>query len=203
MQRLTLRDPSDNRFLARIVDRDGFAFVLDFGDANTIADASRKVAHGFTLGTGPGAEHVPANSADILEKLALHYLHEGLDVSLDKPAAKVHGRVFDDPDVTRMAVREARPAFPPPEPDEHTEQVTLESVALEPQPVLKVAVAALDRAPMTLPEPDEEDEPTELVPEEMRLRALDADGATQRHSVLGDMAAAALNLPDADDQSTE
>lgn len=201
MQRLTLRDPKDARFLARIVDRDGFAFVLDYGDASTIADATDRIARGFTLGTGDDERFVPPNTPKFLDDLALHYLHAGLDVALETPPQQVHGRVVADPDATRMRVRaEVAAAKPTPAPnDENTEYVTLESMPLN---AAGMTVTAFDAEGVgldpytTLDPPDEDDEPTELVPEEMRMRAMDPTRITQRHSTVGQFAAMALEDDD-------
>ncbi len=40
---------------------------------------------------------------------------------------------------------------------------------------------------------DEDEEPTELVPEEMRMRALDPTRVTQRHSTVSQFVAMALD----------
>ncbi|MCB9676749.1 MAG: hypothetical protein H6737_16655 [Alphaproteobacteria bacterium] len=86
MLRLTLRAREDARFLARIIERDGFAFVLDYGDSSMVADASERIARGFSLWRGGKLETVSPSSPDLLPLLAEFYAQEGLLVSLEEPA---------------------------------------------------------------------------------------------------------------------
>ncbi len=82
---LTLRSGRDGRFLARIVDRDGFAFVLDFGDRRIIDDVSKRLLKGFTMWRmGTLITAVP-QQAEMLPLLAEFYAHEGLLVSFEEP----------------------------------------------------------------------------------------------------------------------
>ncbi|MEQ1502504.1 MAG: hypothetical protein ABMB14_09740 [Myxococcota bacterium] len=86
MLRLTLRSGRDGRLLARIVDRDGVLFVLDFGDPATLTDASRRVLHGgFSVHwQGQSETAIPTNPA-LLRQLALYYASQGLLVFFDEP----------------------------------------------------------------------------------------------------------------------
>ncbi len=86
MLRLTLRARDDARFLARIIERDGFAFVLDYGDAAMVADASERVARGFSLWRDGKLETVSPSSPELLPLLAEFYAQEGLLVALEEPS---------------------------------------------------------------------------------------------------------------------
>jgi len=82
---LTLRSGRDGRFLARIVDRGGFAFVLDFGYQRVIDDVSQRLLKGFTMWRmGTLVTAVPQQS-EMLQLLAEFYAHEGLLVSYEEP----------------------------------------------------------------------------------------------------------------------
>lgn len=85
MLRLTLRSSKDGRFLARIVDRGGFPFVLDFGDRRIIEDASQRLLHGFTMWRHGRLISAPPGDADLLALLADFYAGEGLLVFLEEP----------------------------------------------------------------------------------------------------------------------
>lgn len=80
-----MRARDDARFLARIIERDGFAFVLDYGDASMVADASERVARGFSLWRNGKLETVSPSSSQLLPLLAEFYNQEGLVVSLEEP----------------------------------------------------------------------------------------------------------------------
>ncbi|MBT3224036.1 MAG: hypothetical protein HN348_33625, partial [Proteobacteria bacterium] len=85
MLRLTLLSNRDGRFLARIIDRDGFAFVLDFGDRRVIDDATQRILHGFTMWRyGKLVSAVP-QTPELVLTLADYYAREGLLVFLDEP----------------------------------------------------------------------------------------------------------------------
>ena len=85
MVSLTLRSGRDGRFLARVVDRGGFAFVLDFGDQRVIDDVSQRLLKGFTMWRmGTLVTAVPQQS-EMLQLLAEFYAHEGLLVSYEEP----------------------------------------------------------------------------------------------------------------------
>ncbi|MCA9570458.1 MAG: hypothetical protein KC656_21590 [Myxococcales bacterium] len=207
MQRLTLRAAEDSRFLARIVERDGFAFVLDYGDPEMIADATDRINRGFSVLVSGHLEHVAPGAADLMPRLAAFYEADGLLVSLETPMTHMPGRVFDDPDATRLK----RPASDVQtvllERDDETDLVTLESLSLD---AARVADAPPARRllwnpgplePLPMAERPDEEEVTELVPEEMRRRALSGDEATERHSVAGALAAAALAELEAEDEA--
>ncbi|HHO52983.1 MAG TPA: hypothetical protein ENK18_19430 [Deltaproteobacteria bacterium] len=86
MLRLTLRDGHDGRLLARIIDRDGYAFVLDYGDRAVVADAARKVMQGgFLVRWEEVIEEASPGSPTFFRLLAMHYATEGLLVSVDEP----------------------------------------------------------------------------------------------------------------------
>jgi len=85
MLRLTLRSSRDGRFLARIIDRDGFPFVLDFGDRRIIEDASQRLLHGFTMWRHGRLITAPPQDPDMMPLLAEYYAGEGLLVFLEEP----------------------------------------------------------------------------------------------------------------------
>jgi hypothetical protein len=167
--RLTLRSGRDGRLLARIVDRDGVAFVLDYGDPAVVADASRKVLHGgFQVVWGGTVENVGAGTPNLFRMLAVHYAESGLLVAVDEPGWPRREGV--DP----MDVPEP-PSDGPPTllPDEWTEgadhdteilsrrDLTRLKARLEAERVVREwKPARLE--PVPLPEPaDEDDQPTE------------------------------------------
>lgn len=84
MLRLTLRSREDGRFLARVIERDGFAFVLDYGDPSTVADASERVARGFSVYFEGSIRNIPPTSKQLLPRLADYYEQEGLLVNLEE-----------------------------------------------------------------------------------------------------------------------
>lgn len=147
MRRLTLRDSENSRFLARIVERDGFVFVLDFGESDWISAATDRVHKGVQL----DGRHVGPGAPDLLDVLAELYRREGVDARLERPlTTHVEAFVFKDPEDGPASVARVR---------------------------LEEAV---------------DDEETELVPEEMRRRAIASeDEVTAVHSV-GAIAAALL-----------
>lgn len=78
MIRLTLRSGRDGRFLARVLQRNGHAFVLDMGDARLVEDAAYRLRHGFTtLRDGELVVTQPDDPA-ILRHIAAHYLADGM-----------------------------------------------------------------------------------------------------------------------------
>jgi hypothetical protein len=84
--RLTLRSGSDGRLLARVIERDGVLFVLDFGDPAMLADASRRVLQGgFTVEWQGAVETAHPNNPALLRQLALHYATRGLLAFVDEP----------------------------------------------------------------------------------------------------------------------
>jgi hypothetical protein len=85
MLRLTLLSGEDARFMARIIDRDGFPFVLDFGDRRVIEDASKRIQHGFTLWLHGKLISAVPQTEELIVLLAEHYAREGLLVFLEDP----------------------------------------------------------------------------------------------------------------------
>lgn len=86
MLRLTLRSGRDGRLLARIVERDGVAFVLDYGDPDMVADASRRVLHGgFAVRWQDAVETATPGAPGLIRQLALYYASQGLLVFVDEP----------------------------------------------------------------------------------------------------------------------
>jgi len=84
--RLTLRDGRDGRLLARIVDRDSSALVLDYGDPETIAGASRLVRQGgFSVMWQGAVEEAAPGAPGLLRHLAMHYAASGALVFVDEP----------------------------------------------------------------------------------------------------------------------
>lgn len=86
MMRLTLRSGRDGRFLARVVDQAGFAYVLDFGDARIIEDAGQRLRHGFTMWRFGRLVTAAPTDPDFIQCLAEFYSGEGLLVFLEEPA---------------------------------------------------------------------------------------------------------------------
>lgn len=87
MLRLTLRSGHDGRLLARIIERDGVLFVLDFGDPMVVSDASRRVLHGgFGVSWQGKAEVALPGTPMLLRQLALHYASAGLLAIVDEPS---------------------------------------------------------------------------------------------------------------------
>ena len=84
MLRLTLRAREDARFLARIIQRDGFVFVLDYGDPNTVADCSERVSRGFSLRREGLLVQIPPGADEMIPLLAEYYAQEGLLVMVDE-----------------------------------------------------------------------------------------------------------------------
>jgi hypothetical protein len=171
--RLTLRSGRDGQLLARIVDRDGVAFVLDYGDPAVVADASRKVLHGgFRAAWGGVIENVGAGMPNLLRLLAVHYAEAGLLVSVEEPDWPRRAGI--DPTDVPEPLSEGPPTLLPDEwtegQDNDTEilsrrdlyrmkaRLEAERAVREPWP----APARLEPVPM--PEPTEEDDkPTEEV----------------------------------------
>jgi hypothetical protein len=222
--RLTLRARDDARFLARIIERDGFAFVLDYGDAAMVADASERVARGFSLWRDGKLETVPASSPELLPLLAEFYAQEGLLVALEEPSFTERPEPLEDrlpvsePNQTITEFREEGEIT-----EEPTELVTLSDVpdlgdvlvpvgggpkktnpgAKQPRRMWVPTEGDFAGAPdptVELADPHEptllrenpllkhkdtatEEEETELVPPDLRARALAMeDGATELYS---------------------
>lgn len=114
--RLTLRARDDGRFLARIIDRDGFAFVLDYGDPAMVADATERVTRGFSLWRSGRLETVGPASPELLTLLAEFYAQEGLVVTLEEPPPP--GSSAPEPLEVGLPLETSSE---PPEPSEETE----------------------------------------------------------------------------------
>ncbi len=91
MLRLSLRSSKDGRFLARIVDRGGFPFVLDFGDEKVIEDASQRLRHGFTMWRHGRLITATPGDPHMLALLAEYYAGEGALVFLEEPTWSQRG----------------------------------------------------------------------------------------------------------------
>lgn len=59
--------------------------MLDFGDPDTVADVSRRIAKGFTLWRWGALETASPRSPDLIGMLSAYYLQEGLLVFLEEP----------------------------------------------------------------------------------------------------------------------
>jgi hypothetical protein len=110
MMRLTLRSGRDGRFLARVVEQQGFAYVLDFGDARIIEDAGQRLRHGFTMWRFGRLVTAAPVDPDFVQCLAEFYSGEGLLVFLEEPGWI--GREAGVPDVGGHATDPAGFAIP-------------------------------------------------------------------------------------------
>ncbi|TNE92581.1 MAG: hypothetical protein EP330_01155 [Deltaproteobacteria bacterium] len=126
MMRLTLRSGRDGRFLARVVEQAGFAYVLDFGDDRIIEDVSQRLRHGFTMWRFGRLITAAPTDPDFVQCLAEFYSGEGLLVFLEEPAWP--GRL-EAPDAGGHATDPA--GFAIPELDELTDEHELEDIGEE------------------------------------------------------------------------
>ncbi len=86
MLRLTLRSGRDGRMLARVIDRGGDAFVLDYGDPVVVRDVSRRLLRGgFSVWRGGTWVTATPRHPEMIHLLASYYCCEGLLVFLDEP----------------------------------------------------------------------------------------------------------------------
>lgn len=86
MLRLTLRAALDGRVLARVVDRDGTAFVLDHGEPSWVAEAAQLVLHGgFQVSWQGVVDTAVPRTPTFLQRLALHWAGQGHLVFVDEP----------------------------------------------------------------------------------------------------------------------
>ena len=85
MLRLTICSGRNGKFLARIVDQDGYPFVLDFGDRRVIDDIAQRLARGFTRIKFDKLLNVQPSDKDMLLHLADYYAGKGYLVTLDEP----------------------------------------------------------------------------------------------------------------------
>ena len=85
MLRLTICSGRNGEFLARVVDQDGYPFVLDFGDQRLIDDVAQRLTRGFTRIKFEKLVNVQPSDTDMLLQLADYYASNGYLVVLDEP----------------------------------------------------------------------------------------------------------------------
>ena len=87
MLRLTLRSGRDGRFLARVIDRNIGAFVLDYGDPSVVSEASELALRGgFRTWRGGAWETAAPQDPHMIVLLAHHFAAKGHLVFLDEPS---------------------------------------------------------------------------------------------------------------------
>lgn len=152
MLRLTLRSGRDGRFLARVIDRNGGAFVLDYGDPQTIEDVSTRVLRGGFQALVRGQwETASPQSSDMVLLLAHYYAHKGMLVFLDEPSFT--GRTD--------TVEERLPVVPnTSDATDETELLSNEDAEVRNR---SAQLTSLSLEPLLLPDIEEEDVPTELI----------------------------------------
>jgi len=129
MLRLTLRSGKDGRFLARIIDSEGFPFVLDIGDPQIIDDAQQRTLHGFTMWRYGQLINAHPQDANFLLYLADYYSHEEMLVFFEEPNWDGRGKRAEDdlseapPVPAAFALVDHAPtsANAPPEPEEESD----------------------------------------------------------------------------------
>ena len=97
MMRLTIRSGRDGRFLARLIEQNGFAYVLDIGDGRIIEDATQRLSKGFTMWRFGRLVTAAPTDADLFQLLAEFYAGEGLLVFLDEPTWAERGEITQPP----------------------------------------------------------------------------------------------------------
>lgn len=160
MLRLTLLSSQDGRFLARVVRRGGFAFVLDYGDRRVIEDVGQRLQHGFTMWRYGKLVNVPPQDPEMLMLLADHYCREGLLVFLEEPTFE---RGDEAPEPFSGAVQ--LPEQDDLDPDADTELITVadyEDSLITTAATLQQAMREVFVPRPRVPELDDDD-PTELV----------------------------------------
>ena len=85
MLRLTICSGRSGQYLARVVDQDGYPFVLDFGDRRVIDDIAQRLARGFKRMKFEKLINVQPSDQDMLIQLADYYASKGYLVVLDEP----------------------------------------------------------------------------------------------------------------------
>lgn len=167
MLRLTLRSGRDGRLLARIVDRDGAAFVLDYGDPDVVADASRRVLHGgFSVRWQGAVEQAAPGAPGLLRQLALHYASQGLLVFVDEPTWLRRGALA--PEDAPKPLGEGPPTLIPDDPTDVVEETEIVSRS-DLQKVLAKSEARRETwsppplEPVRLPDLPAEDDETEQI----------------------------------------
>jgi len=157
--RLTLRSGRDGRFLARIIDRNGGAFVLDYGDPDTIDDVSERVLRGGfqALVRGSWQTATPQHPEMVL-LLAHYYAHKGMLVFLDEPSYAGRTETVEE----RLPPERPEPGGGLGDPTEETELLSNADAAVRNQAAQLTSLAS--EPPLLLPDIDEDDVPTELAP---------------------------------------
>lgn len=184
MLRLTIRSGRDGRFLARVIDRDVGAFVLDYGDSAVVAEVSeRALRGGFQAWVAGRFQTAAPRDPHMILLLAHRYAEEGYLVFLDQPDAlhrkeTVEERLPDWIDPAVLHPRDHTSSELTLETTEDTDLLTAESARarLEPAPPEPAAPARLGPSttpsleellpvPLDLPDLEEDDLPTEQVVE--------------------------------------
>ena len=152
MLRLTLRSGRDGRFLARVIDRNGGAFVLDYGDPQTIDDVSHRVLRGGfqAMVRGQWQTATPQHPEMVL-LLAHYYAHKGMLVFLDEPSFSGRSETVEE----RLPVPRSTT-----DSTDETELLSNEDAEVR---NLSAQLTSLSLEPVRLPELEEEDVPTEIV----------------------------------------
>jgi hypothetical protein len=138
-----------------VIDRNGGAFVLDYGDPQTIDDVSRHVLRGGFQAMVRGQwQTATPQHPDMVLLLAHYYAHKGMLVFLDEPSfAGREGTVEE-----RLPTQ--RPAA---ESTDETELMSNEDAAARNQSAQLTSLSLEPLRPVRLAELDEEDLPTEIV----------------------------------------
>lgn len=153
MLRLTLRSGRDGRFLARVIDRNGGAFVLDYGDPTTIDDVAGRVRRGGFQALVRGRwQTATPQSPDLMLMLAHYYAHKGMLVFLDEPSFVGRDETVEE----RLPVPRVRGTST----DEQTELLSIEHAERRDR---GGQITSLALEPVPLPDVDEADLPTEIV----------------------------------------
>ena len=130
MLRLTLRSGRDGKLLARVVERDGVLFVLDFGDPAVLSDASRRVLHGgFTVDWEGSVQSALPNTPALLRQLALYYAAQGVLVFVDEPDFPRIAVPPSSPDLGPVPLGDGPPTLLPDETWEGDSNTELRSLA--------------------------------------------------------------------------
>jgi hypothetical protein len=187
--RLTIRSGRDGRFLARVIDRDVGAFVLDYGDTAVVAEVSeRALRGGFQAWVAGRFQTAAPRDPHMILLLAHRYAEEGYLVFLDQPDAThrhdtVEELLPDWIDPSLLHLGDLTSSELTLETTEDTDLLTAESARarLESPPEEPPGPARLGPSttpsldellpvPLDLPDLEEDDLPTEQV--------LDRDGPT-------------------------
>jgi hypothetical protein len=112
MLRLTLCSSIDGRFLARVIDRDGHPFVLDFGDPRMIRDVSQRIHRGFTRFRFGRLIMTDPQDPNMLVQLADYYCGEGFLAFLEEPTWEGHQHAGEDRSMRLWNARSSAMAEP-------------------------------------------------------------------------------------------